>query len=229
MKSLEEGVINMAMAKGIVFFDCDGVLTTTRSSWKLLHEYFGSIDNKYFAELYRKGLISYLDWMKIDVALMIHSYGKPIKRHEVEEALSKIDIREDAYDAVNRIKNMGLIVAVVSSGIGLLVKRVCREMGIDICLYNELLFVDDELIPGGNPRVPPDKKDEIIEEIANSLNIDMEKTVYIGDSSWDIPIFKKVGLGIALKPCDDDARIHADYVVDRLSEIPGIIESRFLS
>lgn len=217
------------MVKGIVFFDCDGVLTTARSSWRLLHEYFGSIDNKYFAELYRKRLISYLDWMKIDVALMIHSYGKPIKRREVEKALSKIGIQNGAYETVNRIKAMGLTVAVISSGVDLLVKRVCRELDIDTCLYNELLFVDDELIPGGNPRVPPDRKDKVIEEIASSFNISMEKTIYIGDSSWDVPVFKKVGLSIALKPCDIDACIHADYVADRLLEIPSIIESKFLS
>ena len=32
------------MWRKLVVFDCDGVLTESRSSWEVLHEYFGSGD-----------------------------------------------------------------------------------------------------------------------------------------------------------------------------------------
>jgi len=212
--------------KALVFFDCDGVLTVQQSSWGVLHDYFGSKDNSYFAELYRRGLISYLDWMKIDIALMIHSHGKPITREEVQKALSTIEIRTNAKKTIDLLKKQGFKPIVISSGVDLLVKRVCSELGIDECYYNELLFIDNELIPGGVPRVPPDKKLEIICEIADHHDVPMSNTVYIGDSSWDIDIFKHVGVSLAIKPCGA-ACSYADYVVDDLIEIPGYLKKLF--
>ncbi len=212
--------------RGLVVFDCDGVLTNHYSSWALLHEYFGSRDNRYFAELYRRGLITYLDWMKIDIALMIHSYGKPITRKEVVEALNKISVDEEAYNIVDDLRRKGFVVGVISSGIDLLVERVCRELGINLCYYNELLFVDNELIPGGKPNVPLKEKPRIIRDIAKKYGFGMDRVVYIGDSVWDIPVFREVGLPIAKYPCGE-ACGEAKYVVKKLGEIPSIIHKYF--
>ncbi len=211
--------------RGLVFFDCDGVLTRDDSSWRVLHEYFGSRDNTYFAQLYKRGIISYLDWMKIDVALMIHSYGKPIRRKEVVKALSSIEVRPEASLVVKELKRRGFYVGVISSGVDLLVKRVCREVGSDICLYNELMFVNDELVPGGKPWVPLHLKPYIIEKTASSLGVGLRDVVYVGDSSWDIQVFEKVGLSIAVEPCGE-ACSYADHTVKNLWEILGILEKR---
>ncbi len=212
--------------KGLVFFDCDGVLTVEHSSWGVLHEYFGSRDNSYFADLYKRGLISYLDWMKIDIALMIHSYGRPITKKDVVKALSGIRIRSSAKRVVEMLKEDGFKPIVISSGVDLLVSRVCRELGISECYYNELLFIDDELIPGGVPRVPPDKKLEIMHELAEKYGIPMNKTAYVGDSSWDITIFRNVGVSFAVNPCGMACR-YADYVVEDLIEIPEYLKKLF--
>ncbi len=208
--------------RGIVFFDCDGVLTIDHSSWLRLHSYFGSIDNSYFARLYERGVISYLDWMKIDIALMINAWGKPIRRRDVEQALSTIKIRPEAPLVTKIIKSMGFLVGVVSSGVDILVKRVCWEIGSDICLYNELEFINDELVPGGRDWVPLHEKPAIIEKIAGALGIPLEKVVYVGDSKWDIHVFQKVGLPVAIEPCGEACR-EAIYVIDSLNQLPQII------
>lgn len=212
--------------KGIVFFDCDGVLTEDQSSWLALHEYFGSIDNSYFARLYRDGIISYLDWMKIDIALMINSWGKPIRKIDVEKALSKIKIRANAMIVSKTIKQMGYLVGVISSGIDLLVKKVCNAINADICLYNELLFINNELIPGGKDWIPLHEKVSIIERISRGLGIDLDHVTYVGDSVWDIPIFHRVGLSIAIEPCGEACN-EAKYVVKSLLEIPHIIREYY--
>ena len=121
------------MSRKLVVFDCDGVLVENNSSWKMLHEYFGSKDNKYFAELYKRGLITYLDWMKIDIALMISSWGKPISKSDIVQALSKARLRPSAKHVAEELKKRGHIVAVISSGVDLLVKSVCKELKVDYC------------------------------------------------------------------------------------------------
>ncbi len=206
----------------IVVFDFDGVLTNTSSAWTILHEYFGSHDNKYFADLYEKGIISYLDWMKIDIALMIHSYGRPIKKIDVINALSRVKIRPEAERVVEELKKDGLITGVVSSGVDLLVEPACRRLGMDFCMYNELLFIADELVPGGKPMVPLGSKPSIIEKIAEKYGYTLKNVAYIGDSRWDIPVFQRVGLSIAVEPCGEACK-YADYIVKNLASIPGII------
>lgn len=206
------------MQKKLVVFDCEGVLTEEKSSWGLLHKYFGSYDNTYFASLYARGLISYLDWMKIDIALMIHSHGRPITRKDVERALEQVKTRSTARDVVNEIKRRGHIVAVVSSGVDLVVKRICRELGIEICLSNELIFVNDELIPGGIEHVPLKDKKSVIARLASDLGVDLRDVIYIGDSEWDINVFRYVPISIAVEPCGS-ACSHATYTVKELHEI----------
>lgn len=206
------------MQRKLLVFDCDGVLTIEKSSWGILHEYFKSRDNRYFADLYSRGLISYLDWMKIDIALMIHSHGKPIKRSEVEEILSKIQIRPSAKRLIVEITKKGHIPVVVSSGVDIAVKRVCRELGIEYCFYNELIFEGDELIPGGIVHVPLGDKVRLIKYISSRLGIGIENTIYIGDSEWDIEVFRVVPVSIAVEPCGE-ACIHATYIVKDLEEI----------
>ena len=212
------------MSRKLVVFDCDGVLTNIESSWGFLHQYFGSKDNKYFAELYKRGLISYLDWMIIDIALMIQSHGSPIKKTDVEEALGKVKIREEARVVIEELKKRGHKLAVVSSGVDLLVRRVCRELDIDTCLFNELVFVNGELIPGGVPRVPLLEKPSIIKKLATDLGFKLEDVIYIGDSSWDVDVFKTVPVSIAVNPCGDACK-HAKYTVNNLLEIVSLLDS----
>ncbi|MEM4880778.1 MAG: HAD-IB family phosphatase [Desulfurococcaceae archaeon] len=206
------------MRKKLVVFDCDGVLTYEKSSWKALHEYFGSKGNLYFADLYRRGAISYLDWMKIDIALMIHSHGKPLTRGEVERAASRIRARPLAKKVVEGVVKRGHTPAVVSSGIDLVVKRVCEELNIELCFYNELVFLGEELIPGGVVHVPLKDKQLVVKKLAEETGIGLENTVYVGDDEWDIDVFKLVPVSIAVEPCGTACE-YATYVVRELEEI----------
>lgn len=206
------------MWRKLLVFDCDGVLTYEKSSWRVLHEYFGSRDNSYFANLYKQGVISYLDWMKIDVALMIHSYGKPIKKEDVEKALSKIKPRPQARRVIREIINRGHLVAVVSSGVDLVVKRICTELGIELCLYNELVFHGEELIPGGAVRVPLKEKSHIVKRLAEETGIGLNNTIYVGDDEWDVEVFKTVPTSIAIEPCGEACN-YAKHVIRDLEDI----------
>ncbi|MCS7128179.1 MAG: HAD-IB family phosphatase [Desulfurococcaceae archaeon] len=210
--------------KGLVIFDCDGVLTEDDSSWQLLHKYFGSSDS-HVAELYKKNIISYLDWMKIDIILMIKSWGRPIARRLVEEILSKTKVRPESYAVFKMLKQYDFIVGIISSGIDILVKRICRDVGADICLYNELLFINDELVPGGKSWVPLLEKPYIVNSIARSLGIGMERVAYVGDSEWDEEVFKVVGLPIAMNTCSNC--FNARSYVNNLWEVVDIVKEHF--
>uniref|UniRef100_A0A7C4JKZ7 phosphoserine phosphatase n=1 Tax=Staphylothermus marinus TaxID=2280 RepID=A0A7C4JKZ7_STAMA len=213
----------MKKFRGFIWFDCDGVLTDIDSSWRYLHEYFGSSDNRIFMELYRSGSLSYMDWMKIDVALMIAAKGGLISRLEVEDAFSRIGVRRDAVETIYELKKLGLGVGVISSGIGILVNRICSELNVDECLYNDLVFINGLLIPGGVSRVPLKNKVFVIDEYSWKYGFTLRDVVYVGDSDWDIDVFQQVGLAIAVKPCGNACN-KAHFVVENLKEIIPLIK-----
>lgn len=210
---------------GIIWFDCDGVLTDQESSWIYLHKYFGSKYNPLFSQMYREGYISYLDWMIIDIALMINSRGELIEKSEIERALSNVKIRNTAHIVIDKLRKY-FIIGVISSGIDILVRRICSEINSDICLYNELHFINNILIPGGKANVPLKEKPVIIKNYSKKLGFDLSRVVYVGDSEWDIDVFKIVGLPIAIKPCNNACR-YAKYVVDDLVEVIDIVHKYF--
>ena len=99
---------------------------------------------------------------------------------------------------------------------------MCNELGIELCLFNELLFVNGELVPGGIPRVPLREKPIIVKKLANTLNFNLEDVVYIGDSWWDIEVFKIVPMSIAVKPCGEVCN-YTKYVISSLTEILDLL------
>ncbi|MBE3122801.1 MAG: hypothetical protein IMZ58_11440 [Thermoplasmata archaeon] len=52
----------------LVFFDMDGVLLDTVSSWRYIHEHFGTTNERSIMP-YLRGDIDYLEFMRRDVSL----------------------------------------------------------------------------------------------------------------------------------------------------------------
>ena len=63
-----------------------------------------------------------------------------------------------------------------------------------------------EILPGGI------SKGVSISRLAEHLNIDIRKTVAIGDYNNDIPMFSTAGVGVAVANACEDAKAAADYI-----------------
>ncbi|MEG1710994.1 MAG: HAD family hydrolase, partial [Clostridia bacterium] len=57
------------------------------------------------------------------------------------------------------------------------------------------------------------RKGEAVKELAKILNIDIEKTVAVGDSAIDISMIESAGLGVAVKNATEDTKIAANVVL----------------
>ncbi len=209
----------------LVIFDVDGVLVPIKSSWQYLHEFFGvSREAEAYRVMFERGLIDYVKWMELDVMLWVKARGRPIHRRELQEILSRVEVDPEAPIVSRWLKRRGVRIALVSGGVDLLVSRVAETLGADVWIANKLSFdKKGYLVPGGIPLVGV-WKDKAVRVIAGALNINLENTMYIGDSIWDKPAMKIVGYPVSYRDEEGVLRDVARYEIKKLSELVELVK-----
>lgn len=181
------------MAIRIVFLDCDGTLTTVKSSWEYLHRRLGLwTDNAdEYQTLFRKGVIDYHEFCRRDALLWS---GLSIRN--VESVIGEIPYQPGARDLIASLKGAGIVTVIVSTGLSLLVDKVCNELSVDLSFSNDLLSRDGRLSGEISIRVDYDLKGPIVRQILDGLGLSFGEAAAIGDGEGDRGMFEEVGLPI---------------------------------
>ncbi|OYT59785.1 MAG: phosphoserine phosphatase [Desulfurococcales archaeon ex4484_217_1] len=179
----------------VIVFDMDGVLVKESSSWQILHSHF-NVNAMANFKAYLEGRITYREFMFLDTLLWMRR-GK-VSEREITNVLLRATVNKYAKEAIAELKNLGLKTAIITSGISILAKFIAEILGIDYYLANELVFdKKGYLIPGGIVKVPLLDKEKILSIWVKNRGLKMSEVIYVGDSVFDIPVFKKVGFSIA--------------------------------
>jgi phosphoserine phosphatase len=197
----------------LVVFDMDGVITDTISSWKYIHDYFGS-SNARSVDEYLKGKIDDMEFIKRDVALWKEN-GKPIKKDKLVDILSDVPLMSGAKKCMTFLSNKSVKTAIVSAGLDILAERVAKDLDIDYVFANGIKSDERGFITGeGLLNVRLMYKDEAVKRLAKQSNVSHDKIAAVGNSCFDIPMFEICGTGIAFNPEDECVRELADFVVE---------------
>ena len=197
------------------FIDVDGTLTAgEKSSWELVHDYFGVKDemedhsSKYFT-----GQISYEEWAALDVALW---KGRPIS--DLHKALNPPVLIDGAKEGIQKLQDQGFKVVLLSGGIDIMVNEVAHLVGADFAHSNEIGHLNGVI--DGTMGEMVGEKSKVIRELVKKFNIDLQKSVAIGDNFNDIDMFEMVGKSIAINPKNDQLLNVASDVIhtDNFSE-----------
>ncbi len=197
-------------------FDMDGTLLEEDSSWAALHRHFGTVDRSRLSlDLYTRGRIDYREFMKRDIA----SWPIGTTKSEIERVLFKYRLRREARTVVKGLRERGIDVAVVTSGIDILAERVAESLGIGHWLANGLRFDGNGvLLERGIGRVDPRRKDVAYRRMLGRLGIDVKRTIAVGDTIYDLEFLKAAGKGFMLAHStrvDNPEIIH----IEKLTEI----------
>lgn len=209
----------------LLALDLDGVIAKVRSSWEYMHRYFGSSQKEVYrtySRLYMQGRISYQEWMKADIEHLLRASGSEIRRQDLVDAFSRVEIYEHAEEVVRIARKAGAKVAIVSSGVEVLARLVAKRLGVRICLSNILIFDEEErLIPGGLPLVEPLRKDRVLRRISSALGTSLRDTIFVGDSVWDLSALSASGAPVLLSHSrEEEASILREWAA---GEDPGRI------
>lgn len=206
----------------IVVFDMDGVLVDVKSSWQFIHEAFG-IDNSENVKRYVKGEITYRELMRRDIAL----WGK-VNIDKIRSILSEAPLMPGATETFAGLKKAGLKTALISAGVSILADRLQEILGLDYIFANKVLTDQHGFLTGeGEETVGLLDKLSVLRKLVATEKISLEECAVIGDSSYDIPMFREAELSIAFNTNDSKVRNAADIIVEKkdLREIlPCLIE-----
>jgi phosphoserine phosphatase len=197
----------------LVFFDMDGVLLDTVSSWKYVHEHFGTTNERSILS-YLRGDIDYLEFIRRDVSLWKQN-GQHVTKQTLLDIMNAIPFIDGAKECISYLKKHQIQTAIVTAGMTLLADRVARDLGIEYVFANEVsVGADGRLTGEGVLHVELTEKDRNIWELAEQLQIPLDACAAVGNSCFDIPMLEICGLGIAFNPEDDCVKTSADVVIE---------------
>ncbi len=177
----------------IVFLDCDGTLTTVKSSWEYLHRRLGlwTENADEYQELFRQGTIDYHEFCRRDALLW-----RGMNVGSVLPILEEIPYQPGARELVRSLKGAGVITVIVSTGLSFLVEKVKHELGIDHTFANDLLVSRGELSGEIRINVDYDMKGRIVRTMLRDFGIAFDEASAIGDGEGDRGMFEEVRLPI---------------------------------
>ena len=168
-----------------VIFDCDGVLVDSVSSWKTLHDHFGT-DNSLNLTRFINGELTDVEFMRSDIQ-MWKEKSNPIHRDELFRAYSGVKLMNGARELVSELKEKGIFVAIVSAGVDIFVSSIAAMLKADDWIANGFHFNDDDTLSDeGICRLHATKKDLVIEKIIKMHGFTPQNCISVGDSEMDL-------------------------------------------
>jgi phosphoserine phosphatase len=185
----------------LAIFDLDGTLTQERSIWEYIHKKLGKWYG--FAEEYQKnflaGEISYDRFCELDAEVW-----KGMEIEALSEIVQKVPFHSGVDELIGHLKQKGLKLAMVSSGLSLLSNWVHERYGFDYSVSNDLVHENGVLTGKVKIQVHFDKKAEWVEKILEQFGVKSEEMIAIGDSRGDLELFRMAGFSVAFNSsCKD--------------------------
>ena len=184
-KALTDVVVRQLEKPLCVAFDCDGVLADSISSWRTIHDHFGT-SSKDLLQKFMAGELSDSEFMAADIALWKEKSPK-IHRDDLFRAYSGCKLMKGAKELVADLKSAGIHVAIVSAGVDLYVQSIAAMVKADDWIANGFVFDDDGwLTDEGIVRVPSMEKYTSIKRLLEILDCPPNRLIAVGDSSMDL-------------------------------------------
>ncbi len=201
------------MYRCVVAMDIDGTLTPIRSSWAFLHHVLGSrARSRRYIELFRYGLISYEEWVYLDLSLW-----KGLSYQCFREILRSIPWRsgvEHLKKLVERWRDKVLFIA-VTGGFAELGERVVEELGFHE-FVGTIVEVRDGRLTGFAKRYVEfvhGKVEELL-EILERRGLSSIPIISVGDSYIDRDLFEISDISIAFCPEDPELAKIVNLVIN---------------
>lgn len=208
----------------LVCFDMDGTLTKLRSSWCWVHSCFG-VDNEPAYQAFCNGEIDEPEFMRRDIALWTGK--KPdVTTRDIAVLFRDMPLIDGIQETIACLRANGIRSVIISGGIDLAAGMLAREFGFDDYIADELLAHEDGRLTGeGRMNVDLRDKGINVREYIERYGTTMERTVSVGNSFTDIPMFKNSGMSIAFNPTDTYTQEAATHTIfsENIADILDLI------
>jgi phosphoserine phosphatase len=199
----------------VVAFDFRGTLSESEMKVRLGEQCNAAEEMGEIHERARNDEISYAESFKRRCALL-----EGLSEEDAQNALDGVELRPDAADLIETLRNTGVYVAVITSGFerGVLRALESNDVSVDAIIANRLPVADGQLTGEVEGPLVEGTKDDALEVLATAIGENPQDAIAIGDGSNDRPMFEIAGLAVGFDP-RSDVEPACDVTV---STIPGL-------
>lgn len=219
--------------KKLIVFDVNHVLIDCHSTVELAKLAGRESEMKQIFAVQLEGYRG-LDWAIPEAAKLLVGIT-------VEKALSfaeSIPYMLGARETIDKLRESGYLVVVISSGFSIVIQPICRELGIEASniFCNELAVEGGKIVGLASSPVSTDlSKLEILNALRTKHKIDQALSVAVGDGFSDFSMLLAAGLGIAFRPTNGLLKILETtgiecIRIETLAEIPNrLLDNPYLA
>ena len=205
----------------LVAFDFDGTLSDSEMT-VLLGERTGVADR--MAEITERAMndeLSYAESLRERASLL-----SGLDESEAGAAFDQVRLRPGAADVIERLRDAGHHVAILTGGFERGVERALEQEGaaVDSIVANRLPTENGRLTGGVEGPLVTGTKDDALESLADDLDVPLARTIAVGDGANDLPMLEVAGLSIGYLP-KDAVRPACDAVVASMPRLAKLLES----
>ena len=130
--------------------------------------------------------VSDAEFMADDIGLW-KSVQPEIHRDELMRCYQGVKLMTGARELIDALQARGVIVAIVSAGVDLLIGSIAKMLNVDDWVSNGFQYDENGyLLDDGEVRVPAHHKDSMVEKFARINNLKPSEIVSIGDNHTDM-------------------------------------------
>ena len=207
---IKNGKIHVT-SRSLAVFDFDGTLTSKSdsSSWKTVHNYFGTWEShgKAILEKFLNGEISYYDFCRLDAETW-----KGYSECDYYKALKTIVLRDGLDELVTFLKKKGFVLVILSMGLLTVVDKIARKYNFDYWIANDIVRINNQITGEVKINIGWKKKGIILQSILKDYNIERNNCLAIGDATADIEMFEIAGISIAIEPSSEEVVKAAEFI-----------------
>jgi phosphoserine phosphatase len=212
----------------LVAFDVDGTLVhhpEGKTVWEVLnHRFTGSDDqNAVRWDLYRKGKLSYAEWVALDVASWRDAGAT---RASMVASFTELTLVAGAREALDALKVSGMRLAVISGTLDLLLDALLPDHPFDEIYTNRIAFDAEGRISHWHATpFDMDGKGVALRSIALREDIPLARCAFVGDHENDVAAARIAGFSVAFNPksaaleAASSAVVRSDDLRDVLSRL----------
>jgi phosphoserine phosphatase len=205
----------------LVAFDFDGTLSDSEMT-VLLGERTGVAGR--MADITERAMndeLSYAESLRKRASLL-----EDLPESEADAAFDQVRLRSGAAEVIERLRDAGHHVAILTGGFERGVERALERDGIEVdtIVANRLPIENGRLTGGVEGPLITGTKDDALESLAGDLDIPLSRTIAVGDGANDLPMLEVAGLSVGYLP-KPAVRPACDAVVSSMPRLAKLLES----
>lgn len=209
---------------GLVAFDFDGTLADSEMLDRLAASHGVGDDVADITARAMRGELSYAESLRERANLVAG-----LSSDDAAAVYEDVRLRDGAGDLLQTLDEQGVNVVVLTGGFGRGVEAAldAADARVDRVVANRLPEADGRLTGEVEGPLIERPKDEALGEACDTLGVNPDDAIAVGDGANDVPMLKAAGLAVGFRP-KAGVNEHCNAVVDSMDELGGLFDERGL-